>query len=87
MFKSFPSAVTTNWKSLSPQYSQKYFDDIYEYRHIIMPKALFKLIPKQFFEGDTGVLRLLSENEWRALGISQSPGWEHYEVHGEHQRI
>jgi cyclin-dependent kinase regulatory subunit CKS1 len=28
------------------------------------------------------VLRILSEDEWRAIGITQSMGWEHYEVHG-----
>jgi cyclin-dependent kinase regulatory subunit CKS1 len=42
-----------------------------------------KLIPKQYFNpDDSGVLRLLSEQEWRGIGITQSLGWEHYEVHG-----
>lgn len=41
------------------------------------------MIPKQFFNQDnTGTLRLLSEEEWRGIGITQSLGWEHYEVHG-----
>lgn len=41
------------------------------------------MIPKSFFcPDDSGVLRLLSENEWRGIGITQSLGWEHYEVHG-----
>ena len=25
--------------------------------------------------------RLLSESEWRALGVMQSRGWAHYEIH------
>ncbi|KAI0784392.1 regulatory subunit of cyclin-dependent kinase [Abortiporus biennis] len=63
-------------------YSERYSDDEYEYRHVILPKPLFKMIPKQFFNPDnTGTLRLLTENEWRGIGITQSLGWEHYEVH------
>ena len=41
------------------------------------------MIPKQFFNNDnSGTLRLLTEEEWRGIGITQSLGWEHYEVHG-----
>lgn len=65
-------------------YSDRYSDDEYEYRHVILPKPLLKLIPKQFFNPDgTGTLRLLTEQEWRGIGITQSLGWQHYEVHGE----
>ena len=65
-------------------YSERYSDDEYEYRHVILPKPLFKMIPKNFFNDDnSGTLRLLSEEEWRGIGITQSLGWEHYEVHGE----
>jgi cyclin-dependent kinase regulatory subunit CKS1 len=64
-------------------YSERYSDDEFEYRHVILPKPLLKLIPKQYFcPDDSGVLRLLSENEWRGIGITQSLGWVHYEVHG-----
>ncbi|ETW86190.1 hypothetical protein HETIRDRAFT_43527, partial [Heterobasidion irregulare TC 32-1] len=57
-------------------------DDEYEYRHVILPKPLFKLIPKQYFNADdSGTLRLLTEPEWRGIGITQSLGWVHYEVH------
>ena len=64
-------------------YSNRYSDDRYVYRHVILPKQLLKMIPKQFFaDDDSGCLRLLSEEEWRALGIAQSRGWAHYEVHG-----
>jgi cyclin-dependent kinase regulatory subunit CKS1 len=67
----------------SIHYSDRYTDDEYEYRHVILPKPLFKMIPKSYFNADDpGVLRLLSEAEWRGIGITQSLGWEHYEVHG-----
>ncbi|KAF9527018.1 cyclin-dependent kinase regulatory subunit [Crepidotus variabilis] len=63
-------------------YSDRYSDDEYEYRHVILPKQLLKMIPKDYFSpDDSGVLRLLEENEWRGIGITQSLGWEHYEVH------
>ncbi|GIY13675.1 cyclin-dependent kinases regulatory subunit 1 [Caerostris darwini] len=53
-------------------YSNKYFDDKFEYRHVIIPKNMLKLVPKS---------RLMSENEWREIGIQQSPGWIHYMIH------
>jgi len=63
-------------------YSDRYSDDEYEYRHVILPKLLLKLLPKNLFEpDDSGVLRILTEAEWRGIGITQSLGWEHYEVH------
>jgi len=54
------------------EYSDKYNDDLYEYRHVILPKHVYKKLPRG---------RLLSEMEWRALGIQQSRGWAHYEIH------
>jgi cyclin-dependent kinase regulatory subunit CKS1 len=66
-------------------YSDRYSDDLYEYRHVILPKPLLKLVPKEFFDDKAGTLRLLSEAEWRGIGITQSLGWEHYEVHGKWQ--
>jgi cyclin-dependent kinase regulatory subunit CKS1 len=46
------------------------------------------MIPKDYFNpDDPGVLRLLSEAEWRGVGITQSLGWEHYEVHGTPDRL
>ena len=54
------------------EYSDKYHDDLYEYRHVLLPKAIYKTMPKG---------RLLSENEWRGLGVQQSRGWVHYEIH------
>jgi hypothetical protein len=46
-----------------------------------LPKQMLKVIPKEYFDGNRGTLKLLWEEEWRALGITQSLGWEHYEVH------
>eukprot|EP00753_Platysulcus_tardus_P008577 PLAT16113.1.p2 GENE.PLAT16113.1~~PLAT16113.1.p2 ORF type:complete len:122 (-),score=60.21 PLAT16113.1:260-625(-) len=54
------------------RYSEKYSDDTYEYRHVILPKQLAKHVPRG---------RLLSDAEWRALGVQQSRGWAHYAIH------
>jgi cyclin-dependent kinase regulatory subunit CKS1 len=53
-------------------YSEKYFDNEYEYRHVTLPKELAKQLPKN---------RLLQENEWRGIGVQQSRGWAHYAIH------
>lgn len=79
----FLSAPPTTFNRI--HYSDRYSDDHYEYRHVILPKQLLKMIPKQYFSpDDAGTLRLLEEHEWRGIGITQSLGWEHYEVHGEY---
>lgn len=49
----------------------RYSDDEYEYRHVQLPKQMLKLIPKEYFDGQRGTLKLLWEDEWRALGITQ----------------
>lgn len=46
-------------------YSDKYYDDSYEYRHVHLPKDLATKVPKD---------KLMSEAEWRALGVCQSQG-------------
>ncbi|KAF8913505.1 regulatory subunit of cyclin-dependent kinase [Mucidula mucida] len=73
----------------SIHYSDKYTDDVYEYRHVILPKQLFKMkiIPDNFWNADQSALRLLSEKEWRSIGITQSLGWEHYEIHAPEPHI
>ncbi|CAH1972504.1 unnamed protein product [Acanthoscelides obtectus] len=53
-------------------YSDKYYDDEYEYRHVVLPKEMTKLVPKT---------HLMSEAEWRGLGVQQSKGWVHYMIH------
>ena len=42
-------------------------------RHVMLPKDIAKLVPKN---------RLMTEMEWRSIGIQQSQGWIHYMVHG-----
>ncbi|CAN0467596.1 unnamed protein product, partial [Laminaria digitata] len=38
----------------------------------MLPKETAKVLPKS---------RLLSEDEWRNLGVQQSRGWQHYAIH------
>ncbi|XP_075146876.1 cyclin-dependent kinase subunit 85A isoform X2 [Haematobia irritans] len=40
--------------------------------HVILPSDLTKLVPKS---------HLMTETEWRNLGVQQSPGWVHYMMH------
>jgi cyclin-dependent kinase regulatory subunit CKS1 len=40
---------------------------------VVLPKEIFKKIQTKG--------KLLSEPEWRALGVQQSRGWVHYEIH------
>lgn len=65
----------------SIHYSSRYSDSEYEYRHVQLPKAMLKAIPKDYHDSSKGTLKLLWEEEWRGMGITQSLGWEHYEVH------
>ena len=59
--------------TLQIDYSEKYQDGKFEYRHVILPKETAKTsIPKN---------RTLSDAEWRSLGVQQSRGWEHYACH------
>lgn len=41
-------------------------------RHVVIPREVGKKL---------NLKRLLSEEEWRALGIQQSRGWVHYAWH------
>lgn len=62
-------------------------DDYFDCRHVTLPKNMLKVIPKDYFDPETGTLRILQEEEWRGLGITQSLGWEHYETHSEYYLI
>ena len=44
-------------------YSDKYTDDTYEYRHVMLPKDIAKQVP---------TTHLMSEDEWRGIGVQQS---------------
>jgi cyclin-dependent kinase regulatory subunit CKS1 len=59
-------------------YSDKYYDDEYEYRHVVLPKEMVKLVPKT---------HLMSEEEWRGIGVQQSKGWVHYMTHSPEPHI
>lgn len=41
-------------------------------RHVMLPKEIAKRVPKT---------HLMSETEWRNLGVQQSQGWVHYMIH------
>eukprot|EP00930_Biecheleria_cincta_P002751 TRINITY_DN103748_c0_g1_i1.p1 TRINITY_DN103748_c0_g1~~TRINITY_DN103748_c0_g1_i1.p1 ORF type:complete len:184 (+),score=22.02 TRINITY_DN103748_c0_g1_i1:142-693(+) len=58
------------------EYSETYQDDVYEYRHVICPKSVEAAMYRI-----TKFERHLTEKEWRSVGIQQSRGWEHYEIH------
>lgn len=49
----------------------RYSDDQFEYRHVQLPKNMLKKIPADYFDSSKGTLKLLWEEEWRALGITQ----------------
>lgn len=59
-------------------YSTKYEDDEFEYRHVHVTKEVgcFKQVEHFYFQVAKLVPhnRLMSESEWRSLGIQQSPG-------------
>ena len=63
LFQSLPSCLNMSKKDI--YYSDKYTDDKFEYRHVMLPKDLAKLVPKT---------HLMSEAEWRNLGVQQSLG-------------
>ena len=46
--------------------------DAWRDRHVVLPKEIAKLVPKT---------HLMSESEWRGLGVQQSHGWVHYLIH------
>ena len=54
------------------EHSEKYYDDLFEYKHVILTKEMFDRIPKN---------KLLCENEWKGIGIKQSIGWNNYTIH------
>ena len=51
------------------EHSDKYQDGKYEYKPIILNNEVFDKLPKY---------KILSESEWRAIGIVQTKGWVHY---------
>ena len=48
------------------KYSDRYCDEKYEYRHVVLPPEIATIIPNT---------HLLTETEWRNIGVQQSPGF------------
>lgn len=48
------------------------------HRHVILPKPIAKWVPFGM---------LMTEDEWRDLGVMQSPGWVHYMIHAPEPHI
>lgn len=57
--------------TLTASPTSRYSDSEYEYRHVQLPKAMLKAIPKDYHDTAHGTLKLLWEEEWRAIGITQ----------------
>ncbi len=53
--------------------SNKYHDDYYEYKHLILPEAIYKKLGKE--------RKLLTKDDWEKLGIELTNGWEHYLIY------
>ncbi|XP_025787288.1 cyclin-dependent kinases regulatory subunit 2 [Puma concolor] len=53
-------------------YWQEGFGSEVGYQHVMLPRELSKQVPKT---------HLMSEEEWRRLGVQQSLGWVHYMIH------
>ena len=53
---------------------RRYSDNDFEYRHVQLPKDMLKKIPKDYFDPSRSTLKLLWEDEWRGLGITQVRG-------------
>ena len=49
----------------------RYSDNEFEYRHVQLPKAMLKAIPAEYHDKSKGTLKLLWEDEWRGMGITQ----------------
>lgn len=48
------------------------FEFIFYCRHVVLPKEMVKLVPET---------HLMTEEEWRGIGVQQSKGWIHYMIH------
>ena len=65
-----PPVIT---ESNKPEYSERYTDDQFEYRYVILPREMVA--------GFKNKGAILSEAEWRGIGIQQSRGWVHTGFH------
>eukprot|EP00760_Papus_ankaliazontas_P033226 PhM_4_TR6247/c0_g1_i1/m.98550/K02219/CKS1; cyclin-dependent kinase regulatory subunit CKS1 len=56
---------------------EKYYDDEYEYRTMTLHQDLGPYVPD----------RLMTPEEVACFGVQQSPGWEHFMIHGPERHI
>ena len=61
------------------QYSPRYRDNQYEYRHLILAYSTAE--EKDAVHKLAAMQRHLSEGEWRQLGLEMSIGRQHYGFH------
>ncbi|CAK0872317.1 unnamed protein product [Prorocentrum cordatum] len=71
-----PRPTSPVWRV--PADSEKYCDDVYEYRRVTVPRGMLQVLPQG---------RCMNEAEWRAHGITMSRGWEHYDFHSPEQNV
>merc|ERR1719335_797327 len=64
-------AQLAQW-SEETDYSEKYCDDVYEYRRVTVPRSMLPALPAD---------RCMTEQQWRNVGITMSRGWQHYDHH------
>ncbi|KAL0224762.1 hypothetical protein RCL1_002674 [Eukaryota sp. TZLM3-RCL] len=54
------------------RYLNKHYDSNYEYRNVVLTREAANKVPRD---------RVMTEAEWRRLGVRQSRGWEHFAIH------
>lgn len=69
--------------SSDSQEKKYYKDSKYEYRHAIVPPELLSIDYTQIknIQKKINSYELLTEGEWRGLGVVMSRGWQHYMYH------
>ncbi|CAO3620265.1 unnamed protein product [Mucor hiemalis] len=60
-------------------YSSYYHDDVYEYRHVILPKMIARWLPH--------IPKPMEREEWISYGVRQSLNWTHYMVYAPEPHI
>ncbi|CAO3564748.1 unnamed protein product [Mortierella alpina] len=67
------------------EYGDVYYDSKYEYRNVTLPKIMLSFIDRKFMEFPENpycnVLRILTEDEWREVGITMSQYWVNWMRH------
>ncbi|KAI8354791.1 regulatory subunit of cyclin-dependent kinase [Mortierella sp. GBAus27b] len=61
-----------------------YRDATYEFRNVTLPRKMLRWVQPDLKlnpDSHTHTLKLLSEEQWRHLGIRMSTGWENYARH------